>query len=133
VEAFLLALGLDEVVDALGSGDEAAAFARIEAAVEDPILRRSLAAMLRDTVTTNMIQVGKKMNVIPGSGEAQIDVRTLPGTDQRALLDEMQATVGSLAAKVGHHLPALEAPATPPSWAHAKRAGGATPKRRPRR
>ncbi|HEY8772894.1 MAG TPA: M20/M25/M40 family metallo-hydrolase [Candidatus Limnocylindria bacterium] len=111
VEAFLLALGLDEVVDALGSGDEAAAFAGLEAEVEDPILRRSLAAMLRDTVTTNMIQVGKKMNVIPGSGEAQIDVRTLPGTDQPALLDEMQATVGSLAeVESVITLPALEAP-----------------------
>ena len=111
VEAFLLALGLDEVVGALASGDEAAAFARIEADVEDPILRRSLAAMLRDTVTTNVIQVGKKMNVIPGSGEAQIDVRTLPGTDQRALLAEMQATVGALAeVEAVITLPALEAP-----------------------
>jgi acetylornithine deacetylase/succinyl-diaminopimelate desuccinylase-like protein len=111
VEAFLLALGLDDVVDALGSGDEAGAFARLEVEVDDPILRRSLAAMLQDTVTTNMIQVGKKMNVIPGSGEAQIDVRTLPGTDQRALLDEMQATVGSLAeVESVITLPALETP-----------------------
>ena len=44
-------------------------------------MQEALSAMLRDTVTTTMIQVGKKMNVIPGSGEAQIDVRTLPGTD----------------------------------------------------
>jgi acetylornithine deacetylase/succinyl-diaminopimelate desuccinylase-like protein len=111
VEAFLLALGLEGVVDALGSGDEAGAFARLEAEVDDPILRRSIAAMLRDTVTTNMIQVGKKMNVIPGSGEAQIDVRTLPDTDQRALLAEMQATVGPLAeVESVMMLPAIEAP-----------------------
>ena len=32
----------------------------------DPMLRRSLDAMLRDTVTPTVIQVGKKMNVIPG-------------------------------------------------------------------
>src|SRR5439155_1888629 len=115
VEAFLLALGLDAVVDALGAGDEAAAFGRLDADVEDPILRRSIAAMLRDTVTTNMIQVAKKMNVIPGSGEAQVDVRTLPGTDQRALLDEMQATVGSLAeVESVITLPALEAPGNTP-------------------
>ena len=49
-------------------------------------MRRSLDGMLRDTVTPTIIHVGKKMNVVPGSGEAEIDVRTLPGTDQEALL-----------------------------------------------
>ena len=110
VEGFLAALGLEAVADHVRSGDEAAALAVLEARVEDPVLRRSIAAMLRDTVTTNMIQVGKKMNVIPGSGEAQVDVRTLPGTDQEALLEEMQATVGELAqVEPVIMLPAIEA------------------------
>jgi acetylornithine deacetylase/succinyl-diaminopimelate desuccinylase-like protein len=111
VEAFLAALDLGAVVDAIRAGDEAAAAAALEAQVDDPVLRRSVSAMLRDTVTTTMIQVGKKMNVIPGSGEAQIDVRTLPGTDQRALLAELQATVGDLAlVEPVIMLPAVEAP-----------------------
>jgi acetylornithine deacetylase/succinyl-diaminopimelate desuccinylase-like protein len=97
VEAFFAALGLGSVTDRIRAGDEPGAFAAIEAAVDDPVLRRSLAAMLRDTVTPTMIHAGKKMNVIPGNGEAQIDVRTLPGTDQGALLAEMQASVGALA------------------------------------
>ncbi|HTI28815.1 MAG TPA: M20/M25/M40 family metallo-hydrolase [Methylomirabilota bacterium] len=97
VDAFLGALDLSEVADAIRAGDEAAAFGALESRVDDPVLRRSLSAMLRDTVTTTMIQVGKKMNVIPGSGEAQIDIRTLPGTDQDALIAELQATVGDLA------------------------------------
>jgi acetylornithine deacetylase/succinyl-diaminopimelate desuccinylase-like protein len=51
------------------------------------------------------------MNVIPGSGEAQVDVRTLPGTDQEALLAELQATVGDLAqVETVITLPAVEAP-----------------------
>lgn len=115
VEAFLDALGLEAVADSIRAGDEAGAFGALEAQVEDPVLCRSIAAMLRDTVTTTMIQVGKKMNVIPGSGEAQIDVRTLPGTDQQALLAEMQATVGDLAlVESVIALPAIEAPANAP-------------------
>lgn len=115
VEAFLAALGLDAVADGIRSGDEASAFAALESQVDDPVLRRSIAAMLRDTVTTTMIQVGKKMNVIPGSGDAQIDVRTLPGTDQEALLAELQATVGDLALiEPVIMLPAIEAPADAP-------------------
>ena len=115
VEAFLGGLGLDAVAHAIHAGDEAGAMAALDALVGDPVLRRSLSAMLRDTVTTTMIQVGKKMNVIPGSGEAQIDVRTLPGTDQEALLAELQAIVGDLA-KVESviMLPAIEAPGTAP-------------------
>jgi acetylornithine deacetylase/succinyl-diaminopimelate desuccinylase-like protein len=115
VEGFLAALGISAVADGIRSGDEAAAFVALESQVDDPVLRRSIAAMLRDTVTTTMIQAGKKMNVIPGSGEAQIDVRTLPGTDQQALLAEMQATVGTLAqVEPVITLPAIEAASDAP-------------------
>jgi acetylornithine deacetylase/succinyl-diaminopimelate desuccinylase-like protein len=110
VEAFLGALDLGGVVEAVRADDEAAADAALAAGVDDPVLRRSISAMLRDTVTTTMIQVGKKSNVIPGSGEAQIDVRTLPGTDQDALLAELQEAVGDLAAvEPVIMLPAVEA------------------------
>ena len=115
VDAFLSALGLGMVADAIRNDDTALAMAELEVRVEDPVLRRSLSAMLRDTVTTTMIQVGKKMNVIPGGGEAQIDVRTLPGTDQEALLAELQATVGDLAVvEPVIMLPAIEAPGDAP-------------------
>ena len=115
VGTFLAALGLETVADRVLAGDEPGAFAALEAGVDDPVLRRSLAAMLRDTVTPNMIHAGKKVNVIPGSGEAEVDVRTLPGTDQDALLAEMQATVGPLAQVTAVvQLPAVEAPADAP-------------------
>jgi acetylornithine deacetylase/succinyl-diaminopimelate desuccinylase-like protein len=111
VDAFLSTLGLAAVAEGVRAGDEAAATAELEARVADPVLRRSFSAMLRDTVTTTMIHVGKKMNVIPGGGEAEIDVRTLPGTDQDALLAELQATVGDLAqVEAVIKLPAVEAP-----------------------
>ena len=39
--------------------------------------------MLRDTVTPTVIHVGKKVNVVPGIGEAEIDVRTCPAPTRR--------------------------------------------------
>ena len=57
-------------------------------------MQRSLDGMLRDTVTPTVIHVGKKVNVVPGIGEAEIDVRTLPGTDQEALLRRLQEIAG---------------------------------------
>ncbi len=96
VAEFLGALGLGDVAS-LAHEDPDGAVAALESAVADPVMRRSLDAMLRDTVTPNVIHAGKKVNVIPGAGEAELDVRTLPGTDQAALLAELQAVVGDRA------------------------------------
>ncbi len=93
VRQFLEALGLGDVA-LLATSDPDAAREALGRAVEDPVLRRSLDAMLRDTVSPNVIHAGQKMNVIPGRGEAEIDVRTLPGTDQGAMLDELQRIAG---------------------------------------
>lgn len=112
VRPFFEALGLGVVTAQLDRGDEADALRSLDAAVDDPVLRRSLRAMLRDTVTPNTLRAGTKMNVIAGSGEAEVDVRTLPGTDQPALLAEMQAIVGERASvEAVMMLPPTEAPA----------------------
>jgi acetylornithine deacetylase/succinyl-diaminopimelate desuccinylase-like protein len=94
VRRFFEGLGLGEVARLAERGDDAATGNALAAAVEDPMLRRSLDAMLRDTVTPTVIHVGSKMNVVPGRGEAEVDVRTLPGTDQAAFLAELQAIAG---------------------------------------
>jgi acetylornithine deacetylase/succinyl-diaminopimelate desuccinylase-like protein len=96
VRAFLTALGLADVADAAES-DPARASTLLRDRLPDPVMRRSLDAMLRDTATPNVVRAGKKVNVIPGSGEAEIDVRTLPGTDQRAFLEHLQSVVGDRA------------------------------------
>ena len=112
VRGFFEALGLASVTAQLDRGDEAGALGELEAIVEDSILRRSLRAMLRDTVTPNTLQAGTKMNVIAGSGTAEVDVRTLPGTDQSALLAKLQAIVGERASvQAVMMLPPVEAPA----------------------
>ncbi|HEY6609407.1 MAG TPA: M20/M25/M40 family metallo-hydrolase [Candidatus Limnocylindria bacterium] len=93
VAGFLEALGLGDIAR-LAEADPAAASDALGRDVDDPTLRRSIEAMLRDTVTPTVLRAGKKVNVIPGAGEAEVDVRTLPGTDQDALLARMSEVVG---------------------------------------
>ena len=94
VRGFLAALGLDEVAR-LAESDPSAAAAALETAVPDQVLRQAIDAMLRDTATPTVMHAGKKVNVIAGGGEAEIDVRTLPGTDQAAFLAHLQEVVGT--------------------------------------
>ena len=111
VDAFLEALGLGEVAR-LAETDAAGATAALDRAVADPVMRQSLDAMLRDTVTPTVLRAGKKVNVIPGSAEAEVDVRTLPGTDQGELLRHLQDVVGPNAVvEPVVSLPAVEWPA----------------------
>ena len=96
VRGFLDAIGLGEVADAAEAGPDQTAEA-LNRLVEDPTLRRSIAAMLRDTATPNVIHAGTKVNVMAGHGEAEVDVRTLPGTDASAFLEHLQQLVGDQA------------------------------------
>ena len=96
VRRFLEGIGLSDVTT-LAESDPAMAAEALAASVDDPVMRRSLDAMLRDTVTPTVLRAGKKVNVIGGGGEAEIDVRTLPGTDQDAFMARLQALVGDLA------------------------------------
>ncbi len=115
VADFLETLGLGAVVRAAAAGDEDAIRNELETRVSDPVLRRSLDAMLRDTVTPNVIHVGQKMNVIAGAGEAEVDVRTLPGTDQAAFLAQLQSIAGDeVAVESVHTMPPVEWPADAP-------------------
>ena len=108
---FLRALGLGSVAE-LAETDPAGARAALEDRVADPVLRRSIDAMLRDTVTPTVLHAGKKVNVIPGAGEAEVDIRTLPGTDQAGLLARLQALVGDDATVESvMSLPSIEWPA----------------------
>jgi acetylornithine deacetylase/succinyl-diaminopimelate desuccinylase-like protein len=114
VREFFAALGLGDVAD-LAPADHAAARAALDAAVPDPTMRRSLGAMLRDTVTPTVLRAGTKVNVIPGEASGEVDVRTLPGTDQAAFPARLQEIVGPrVAVEAVMSLPAVEAdPAAP--------------------
>jgi acetylornithine deacetylase/succinyl-diaminopimelate desuccinylase-like protein len=94
VRDFFTAIGLGEVAE-LAEDDPAGAAAALKRLVPDPTLRRSLDAMLRDTATPNLIHAGTKVNVMAGHGEAEVDVRTLPGTDADAFLAHLQDLAGT--------------------------------------
>ncbi|MGH2356656.1 MAG: M20/M25/M40 family metallo-hydrolase [Candidatus Limnocylindria bacterium] len=111
VADFLRALRLDEVADQAESDPERTARA-LAASVADPVLRRSLDAMLRDTMSPNVLRAGSKVNVVAGAGEAEVDVRTLPGTDQAAVVARLQTLAGDDAhVEPVMTLPAVEWPA----------------------
>jgi acetylornithine deacetylase/succinyl-diaminopimelate desuccinylase-like protein len=71
--------------------------------------------MLRDTITPTVIRVGSKVNVIAGSGMAEVDVRTLPSTDQVAFAHWLAELAGpEVVMESVMSLPAIEAPADAP-------------------
>jgi acetylornithine deacetylase/succinyl-diaminopimelate desuccinylase-like protein len=73
------------------SGDDPG---RAEAALAlacDPMYARALRALVRDTVSPDVVHAGVKYNVIPGDALIEVDCRVLPGTTEpamRALLIE---------------------------------------------
>jgi acetylornithine deacetylase/succinyl-diaminopimelate desuccinylase-like protein len=87
--------------------------------VDGTIARLGPAAKLventvRCSTTPTMLQAGYKVNVIPGTATAQLDVRTLPGA-----VDELIATIDALledgvTREFLEHQPAVEAPIDTP-------------------
>ena len=71
-----------------GPGASAAALSQVCL----PIYGRALDAMLRDTISPNVVHAGVKFNVIPGEAVLEIDVRRLPGSGE----PEMEATIRRL-------------------------------------
>ena len=57
----------------------------------DPMYARALRALLRDTLSPDVVHAGIKYNVIPGDAVVEVDCRVLPGTtepDMRAIILE---------------------------------------------
>ena len=71
----------------------------ITAALRDPAAARELyddrevSALLRNTISITVVKAGYKTNVIPGTAEAELDVRLLPGEDPQAFLAEMREVI----------------------------------------
>jgi acetylornithine deacetylase/succinyl-diaminopimelate desuccinylase-like protein len=60
----------------------------------NPSIARSFAALLGNTVTPTVLRAGSKVNVIPGSAEAEFDGRIAPGQTKDDLLRELRAVAG---------------------------------------
>jgi acetylornithine deacetylase/succinyl-diaminopimelate desuccinylase-like protein len=71
-----------------------------------------LDAILRTTVSPTMLSAGMKINVIPNTAEAQVDVRRLPEESQQEILARFRRIVNDPAVEVnsagGQEMPATE-------------------------
>jgi acetylornithine deacetylase/succinyl-diaminopimelate desuccinylase-like protein len=78
---------------ALATGDPG----RTEAAIDrlcEPVYARAARALVRDTISPNVIHAGVKYNVIPGEATVELDCRLLPGTDEPAMRAEVIERLG---------------------------------------
>jgi acetylornithine deacetylase/succinyl-diaminopimelate desuccinylase-like protein len=78
----------------------------LTAAVRDPAVARTLyedhdvSALLRNTISITVVRAGYKTNVIPGTAEAELDVRLLPGEDPDAFLARLRQAIDDPAVEV---------------------------------
>lgn len=75
---------------------------------------RELDAMLRTTVSPTMLSAGTKINVIPNTAEARIDVRRLPEETHDEILERLRRMIHDPLVEV-RTAPGQEMPATEPS------------------
>lgn len=81
----------------------------------DPSLRRTAAALLRDTISPDVVHAGVKYNVIPGVAEVEVDCRVLPGTDQAGMTRQLEERLGEeLWARVEPHVTIAASPVEAP-------------------
>lgn len=59
-----------------------------------------ISAMIRNTISINVISAGSKTNVIPSTAEAEVDVRLLPGQDSEKFIDAVRAQIADESIKV---------------------------------
>jgi acetylornithine deacetylase/succinyl-diaminopimelate desuccinylase-like protein len=72
-------------------GTDKAAVAQADKAISaDPLLH----AIMRNTIAPVLMNAGFRSNVIPGSAEATINVRTIPGTDPNAIVRDFERVIG---------------------------------------
>jgi acetylornithine deacetylase/succinyl-diaminopimelate desuccinylase-like protein len=71
----------------------------IGSALRDPAVARTLyddrevSALLRNTISITVVKAGYKTNVIPGTAEAELDVRLLPGEDPETFLAALRRAI----------------------------------------
>jgi len=108
--------GPARTVLAVGSGDPRAESLAL-AQVCDPSQARALQALLRDTVSPNVLHAGVKYNIIPGQAVIEVDCRVLPGTSEAEMRHQLVERLGDLADVCSVDLilfgPPVEAPPTP--------------------
>jgi acetylornithine deacetylase/succinyl-diaminopimelate desuccinylase-like protein len=74
-------------------------FSNIDEVVEDggpkSFLLPGMANLFLDTIQVTVLSAGRRINVIPATARAQLDIRLLPDTDAPALLEEIRRRLGN--------------------------------------
>jgi acetylornithine deacetylase/succinyl-diaminopimelate desuccinylase-like protein len=81
------------VLRALSSDDPRRAEAALTVAC-DPMYARAVRALLRDTISPDVVHAGIKYNVIPGDAVVEVDCRVLPGTTEPAMRAQLVERLG---------------------------------------
>jgi acetylornithine deacetylase/succinyl-diaminopimelate desuccinylase-like protein len=82
------------ILRALASGEPRSSAKALEA-ICSPVYARALDAMLRDTLSANVLHAGVKFNVIPGQAVLEIDCRRLPGTTEPDMEARIRGRLGA--------------------------------------
>lgn len=85
--------GPARVARALAAGDDALGQATLDGLC-DPRDSIALRALLRDTISPDVVHAGVKYNVIPGDAEIEVDCRVLPGTTEPAIRARLVERLG---------------------------------------
>jgi acetylornithine deacetylase/succinyl-diaminopimelate desuccinylase-like protein/beta-lactamase class A len=96
---------MSQYYQTIATSTDAAALARADKEISrDPLLH----ALIRNTLAPVLMNAGFRSNVIPGSAEATINVRTIPGTDLNRLAEDVQRVVAdpNVEVKLGQGYPA---------------------------
>ncbi len=81
------------ILAGLASDDPLTAEAALTVAC-DPMYARAVRALLRDTISPDVVHAGIKYNVIPGDAVIEVDCRVLPGTSEPAMRAELIERLG---------------------------------------
>ena len=87
------AAGAATAVRAFTGGDERALEVALRGSCS-PVYARAARAVVRDTISPNVVHAGVKYNVIPGVATIELDCRRLPGTDETAMRRHVEAALG---------------------------------------
>ncbi len=93
--------------------------------VRDPDQQRSFGAMLSNTASPTILAGGRKVNVIPGRAQVDIDGRILPGQSEPDFLRELRDAMGPDARDAGFEVvdsrPPTQTSASTPLFSHLAR------------
>jgi acetylornithine deacetylase/succinyl-diaminopimelate desuccinylase-like protein len=103
---------LSDHLRTLAESADTAAVARADREIsKDPLLH----AMIRNTIAPVMLNGGFRSNVIPGSAQATVNLRLIPGTNPNDVIRDLQRAVGDPAIEVKLANPATGPVGNPPS------------------